>query len=242
VNLNRDGPKILVITGTDTGVGKTFVTTALVRAWRGAGVRVGAIKPVATGAARIDGTLRSADTEALLHVLEPGASIDDVSPMTFEPPLAPSIAARLQGTPLHVETVVNACRSTIQRWRDRADVVLIEGIGGFLCPIGEDGTFADLATALDCPVLVVARAGLGTLNHILLTTEAIQHRGLRVAGIILNQVEPESDLAAQFNPAELARQLGDVGPLLSLCYNFGRQIPPSELVATSPALFFHDRH
>jgi dethiobiotin synthetase len=208
----------LVITGTDTGVGKTYVTSALARFWTRAGRRVGVLKPIATGAARVGGRLVSTDGLVLIEAVGGGVPLEAVVPLVFEAPLAPSVAARRTCGPLHLRVILEKTHECLDWWSEHAEGVLIEGIGGFLCPIAEDATFADLAIALDYPVLVVARSGLGTLNHTLLTIEAVRARALRIAGIILNSTEPGDDESATTNPFELSRWLFGIGPLVRLCY------------------------
>src|SRR5205823_9859727 len=137
--------------------------------------------------------------------------IERVAPLLFEEPLAPPVAARREGAPLAYARVLEATAAALAWWGERAEVLVVEGIGGLLCPLAEGATVADLAIALDHPLVVVARRGLGTLNHTLLTVEAARHRGLRLAGVVLNGAEPTADPRAEVtNPAELARRLDGV--------------------------------
>lgn len=226
------GLRGLFVTGTDTGVGKTWVSSALASAMTRAGVRVGVIKPVATGATRVDGEWRSEDTEALIAAIGREVPRHRVTPILFEEPLAPPVAARRAGEPLDFGRLLAATEEAIAWWSGPggAEVVVVEGVGGLLCPIAERKTVADLAVALDFPVVVVARRGLGTLNHTLLTVEASLLRGLRLAGVVLNGAEPiGSPIAEQTNPEELSRWLGNV-PLLA---ELEHQCEPSA---------FRDRH
>ena len=226
----------LVVTGTDTGVGKTAIITRLVRLWRARGIALAALKPIASGGLMRDGELVSDDTLALQAALggEPPARL--ITPLVYEAPLAPNLAARAVNHLLFLDEIVRGAQACIQEWPTPVTHVLIEGVGGFSCPIAEDATFADLAIVLDFPVLVVARAGLGTLNHTMLTVEAIQRRGLRVAGIVLNAPSPEieSDRSRHGNPAELARRLGGVGPIVSVCYNEQALDPDPGLSSLDP--------
>ena len=109
-----------------------------------------------------------------------------VCPLRLKAPLAPPVAARLE----RVNLDFAGMKTAADWWQGRVEVLLIEGVGGLLCPLTEDKTIADLAVALGYPLLVVARAGLGTINHTLLTVEAARHRGLQVAGVVLNEAEP----------------------------------------------------
>jgi len=167
----------LFVTGTDTGVGKTVVTAAIALALKARGVGVRVVKPVQTG----DG-----DADTLRHLAELEDSPDQIAPFSFRAPLAPLVAARLEGIALDLDAVASAVR------RARGELTLVEGVGGLLCPIGPDWTIADLAARLGLPLLVVARAGLGTVNHTLLTLEEGRRRGLEIAGVVLNGRVDES--------------------------------------------------
>jgi dethiobiotin synthetase len=200
----------LFVVGTDTGVGKTRVASAIARALVEQGRRVGVLKPVATG-----GVGAGDDTSVLLAAIGGEMPRERVTPIAFEEPLAPPVAARRQGTPLAFEDVEHAVAEALAWWADRAELIVVEGVGGLLCPLAERATLADLAVALDYPLVLVARRGLGTLNHILLTVEAARHRALRIAGLVLNGCEPTTQpLAEATNPDELARRLEGV-PLLA---------------------------
>jgi dethiobiotin synthetase len=198
----------LFITGTDTGVGKTRIAAAIARILTAAGRRVGVLKPIATGAERRGDSWCCDDAAALIEAVGGGGATERVAPLLFEEPLAPPVAARRQGEPLTHARVLDATRAALDWWGDRAEVMVVEGIGGLLCPLAEGTTVADLAVALDYPLVVVARRGLGTLNHTLLTVEAARRRGLRVAGVVLNGAGPTADPTAEAtNPEELARRL-----------------------------------
>ena len=208
----------LFVTGTDTGVGKTRVASAIVADLASRGLAVGALKAVATGADWIDGHWRSDDVDALVAALGRSVPRERVAPLVFEAPLAPPVAARLAGEPLAFDRVFGATAEAIDWWAGPggADLLVVEGVGGLLCPIAEGATVADLAVALDYPLLVVAHRGLGTLNHTLLTVGAAQLRGLRVAGVVLNGARPTVDpIAERTNLDELSKRLTDV-PILAV--------------------------
>ena len=213
----------LFVTGTDTGVGKTVVASAIARVLRRSGRRVGVLKPVATGvgeAGRVD------DAEDLIAAIGGGVLVRDVTPLVFRAPMAPVVAARLEGRPLAHAEVRNAARAGLDRWATCADVLIFEGVGGLLCPLAEGSTVADLAIELDLPLVIVARRALGTLNHTLLTIEAASRRGLRLAGVVLNGSEPtNAPLVESSNAAELARRLRDL-PILA---NIPHGIDPAAL-------------
>jgi dethiobiotin synthetase len=191
----------LFITGTDTGVGKTLVAAALVRLLRQQGRRVGACKPVATGAGLVRGQLVSEDSLRLAEAA--GVAVEDVTRWTFAEPAAPPVAARQAGTTLHLKDLIAHTRGAA---RD-VDILIVEGVGGLLCPLTEGETVADLATALGIPLVVVARRSLGTLNHTLLTVEVACQRGLAVAGVVISETTPPASLAEESNVEELRRRL-----------------------------------
>ncbi|AGA30654.1 dethiobiotin synthase [Singulisphaera acidiphila] len=204
----------LFVVGTDTGVGKTRVAAAIARILTGQGRRVGVLKPVATGAIRRGESWECEDGEALIRAVGGSIPLERVVPLIYEEPLAPSVAARRLGTPLAPEQVVQGVRASLGWWSERADVMVVEGVGGLLAPLAERMTVVDLAEALDYPLLIVARRGLGTLNHTLMTVECAQRRGLRVAGIVLNSPEPgEPGVAELTNAEELARLVGPISIL-----------------------------
>lgn len=213
-------PRGLFITGTDTGVGKTRVAALIARHLRGQGRRVGVLKPVATGSEPgPDGTPIWPDAESLAEALGGGIPRERIAPLVFHEPLAPPVAARRAGAPLDHSRVVDASRDAIRWWRDErgAEVLVVEGVGGWLCPLAEESTVADLALELDFPLVLVARLGLGTLNHTLLTLESATRRGARIAGVVLNGSAPTVDpLAESTNPEELVRRLGVDIPLLAV--------------------------
>ena len=211
----------LFVVGTDTGVGKTFVAASIARSMVGEGRRVGVLKPVATGATRVGDGWRADDADRLIEAIGGDIPTAEVCPIAFAEPLAPPVAARRDGACLSAETVYDATFAAIGRWRSARDVevMVVEGVGGLLCPLAEGITVADLAVRLDYPLVVVARRGLGTLNHTLLTVEAALSRSLRVAGVVLNGAEPTADpIAEATNPPELARRLGPVPILAELSH------------------------
>jgi len=197
----------LFVTATDTGVGKTEVACALLRGWRARGLDVGAMKPAQSGHEPGE----RSDAERLSEAAGGGDPPELVCPYTFLPPLAPGGAARLAGTAVSLERLLAAARALAARHA----ALLVEGAGGLFTPLGERETYADLAVALGLPALVVARAGLGTVNHAALTCEALRARGVAVAAVVLNRVGPTDDPSVPHNAAEIARLTGArvLGPL-----------------------------
>jgi dethiobiotin synthetase len=194
----------LFVTATDTGVGKTYVTALIARALRSAGRVVGAYKPVCSGAdIAANGTVSWDDITALTDAIGGAFDSQQVCPLRFRAPLAPNIAARREGAQIYFEQLVHGA----DWWKGRVDVLLVEGVGGLLCPLTDRETIADLALALRYPLLIIARLGLGTINHTLLTVEAARSRGLPVAGIVLNEAEPLASLSGtEENPVEIERR------------------------------------
>ena len=194
----------LFVTGTDTGVGKTVVTSAIVRYWHSQGRNVGAYKPVASGCETDPhGSPYWGDVEAYYTALDGKFARDRICPQTFSAPLAPPIAARQEGRVVDSQLLLNGAAW----WQTQVDSLLVEGAGGLLSPLTETESNADLAIALGLPVLVVARTGLGTINHTLLTVEVAQRRGLQVIGVIMSTAQPTpGDESVNSNPEELARR------------------------------------
>jgi dethiobiotin synthetase len=197
----------LFVTATDTGVGKTEVACALVRAARAAGLDAAAMKPAQSG--HVEG--EPSDADRLRAAAGAGDPAELVCPYTFAAPLAPAVAARLAGVEISFARVLEAARTLAARHA----ALVVEGAGGLMTPLTERETYADLARALALPVLVVARAGLGTVNHTVLTLEALRARGLEVAGVVLNRASPAGDPSEPHNAAEIER-LGGARVLAAL--------------------------
>jgi 8-amino-7-oxononanoate synthase/dethiobiotin synthase len=183
------------VTGTDTGVGKTFVTAAIAANLKASGFRTAIFKPIQTGA--IDGADDAGYSGRLADcAAETGQALAD--------PLAPSVAARLDGTEVDVDSITRA----FERLLAEHDVVVVEGAGGLLVPLTADMTMADLACDLALPLVVVARPALGTLNHTALSIEAARSRGLEVLGVVISGFPSSPNFAEATNPVELERLCG----------------------------------
>ncbi|MCL2830201.1 MAG: dethiobiotin synthase [Betaproteobacteria bacterium] len=178
-------PSAWFVTGTDTEIGKTFVTCALLHAFRAAGFSAAGMKPVAAGC---DETGENEDVAALRAASSPLQALprEWVNPWCFAQPVAPHIAAREEGRIITMEPVLSA----FAHLSSSCDVVLVEGVGGFRVPLGRDFDSADLACAFGLPLLLVVGLRLGCINHALLTAEAIRARGLTLAGWVANTVDP----------------------------------------------------
>ena len=191
----------LFVTGTDTGVGKTRVAVALIHALRARGLRVAAMKPVSAGSA--PGELNG-DVTALLHAANVDADLRDVNPYAFAEPVAPHIAAELAGVRIELDVIAAA----FGRLAAAADVVVVEGAGGWRVPLNERDDMADLAQRLGLPVVLVVGLRLGCLNHALLTAESIARRQLPWAGWVGNHIDPAMARQAE-NIAALRARLPD---------------------------------
>ncbi len=174
------------VTGTDTGAGKTFVSSALIRALAAHGLDVAALKPVASGCRAHAGRLVSADARRLLAAVNVRQSLPDMTQYAFAPAVSPHLAAAQAGVPIRWKPIQSALRTQMQR----ADLVIVEGAGGWLAPPGPRVCIADLARALRLPVILVVGLRLGALNHALLTAESIAAYGLPLAGFIINVRDP----------------------------------------------------
>jgi dethiobiotin synthetase len=175
------------VTGTDTGVGKTRVAAALCRGLAARGVRVAAMKPVASGCAEMPEGLRNEDALALLAAMNVRARYSDVNPYAFAPAIAPHIAAREAGVDIDFDVLDRA----FERLRMQSHALIVEGAGGWLAPIDASRTFADLAVRWQMDVVLVVGMRLGCLNHALLTAESIERGGLRLRGWVANAIDPK---------------------------------------------------
>jgi dethiobiotin synthetase len=204
--------KGLFITGTGTGVGKTYVAALIARALRASGVRVGVYKPVASGCNETAQGLVSPDATSLWEAAGRVGGIERVCPQMFAAPLAPHLAARAEGKRVDGKLL----REGIEYWRETSEIVLVEGAGGLMSPISDEDYNADLAAEFGYPLLVVAANELGVINATLQTliTATTYCDGLDVAGIVLNSVAPHpDDVSVVSNADEIARRC--VPPLLA---------------------------
>jgi dethiobiotin synthetase len=204
----------LFITGTDTGVGKTYVAALIARELARTGKRVGVYKPAASGCVRgVDGLLVADDAVALWEAAGRPGELDRVAPQRYAAPLAPHLAARAEGRRVDAQLL----RDGLAYWHERSEVVLVEGAGGLMSPISDDDYNAGLAAEFGFPLVVVAPNVLGVINQTLQTliTAANYRGGLSIAGIVLNDVREAShtDPSTATNRTELAARCDR--PLLS---------------------------
>lgn len=182
--------RCLFVAGTDTDVGKTYVSCLLLRQLSSELFRVGAYKPVASGVSSIEGS----DGHRLMHAIGQTDTIDQVSPQRFAAPLAPPVAARLEGRVVDHPSIL----SGFHKWRSRTDFLLVEGAGGLMSPLSERWTNADLIQAMDIPILLVSNWRLGVVNQVLTSLVACDSLQIHVHGIVLNDVENHGATRSHF--------------------------------------------
>ncbi len=216
----------IFITGTDTEVGKTVVAAGLAMVLKERGIKVGVMKPVATGCRGVEKRLVSADAVYLMEAAEnefPALT----SPSRFRNPLAPNVAAVLEKKEVDFKQISRAYRELQKHY----DFLIVEGIGGLLVPIAKDYFVTNLIREFQLPVLIVARGGLGTINHTLLTVDAAVIRGFEIRGIIFNRIPSVNfSLAEMTNPkvvqeltgAPVLGSLPEIDDLDIECCRFGR--------------------
>jgi dethiobiotin synthetase len=197
--------KGIFITGTDTAVGKTFVGAGLAAALRKGGIDVGVMKPAETGCGLRKGILAPSDALKLIKAGGVDDPLDLVNPYRFREPLAPAIAAAREGKRIEIRRIVSAFRILARKHA----CMIVEGAGGIMVPLTTSHNYLDLARVLNLPVLIVARPGLGTINHTLLTVMALRSRGLRIAGIVINhRSKTRPGLAERTGPPVIERLSG----------------------------------
>ena len=189
-------PRGVFVTATDTGAGKTAVTAGLAAVLLKRGVDVGVFKPVSAGG--------TADARFLAKAAGVTDALELVNPVRLAAPLSPNVAAELEGRQVPMEPILDS----YSRLASLHDIVLVEGVGGLLVPIRDDFLVSDLAARLNLPLMVVARAALGTINHTMLTLEAATRRNLEIKGVVYNTTGPGDPRAARTSPDVIARLTG----------------------------------
>ena len=215
----------IFITGTDTGVGKTYTAVCLLRLARASGLRCAGMKPICCG--------DRADAELLLEASSAGLTIDDINPVWMRTPAAPLPAAEAEQVSIDPQRLVDH----LTRLQAQFDFVVVEGVGGWLVPISADYFISDLAVAMRLPVLVVALNRLGCLNHTMLTLRSVAASGLGCAGLVLNSPRSrEVDFAVATNREVLSR-IGGV-PMLPELNDSRTTIPPEwrQILASGAAV------
>ncbi|WMW80395.1 dethiobiotin synthase [Undibacterium cyanobacteriorum] len=191
------------ITGTDTEIGKTFVTSALLRAFTQQGRSTLGMKPIASGAEEVDGVLHNEDVDSLVAASSIKAPQEIVVPYLMRTPAAPHIVAKLENVKMDVQHVQHC----YQQAQSLADVVLVEGVGGFCVPLDDQTSTVDLAQRLGLPVILVVGMRLGCINHALLTAQAIRASGLKLAAWVANTVDSDMRFFDE-NVQAIAQRIG----------------------------------
>ena len=187
----------IFVTGTGTEIGKTVIAGGLAAALKQSGTNVGVMKPISTG--------DTADAQFLKHTAQVDDTLASINPIYLRHPLAPSVAARMENRDIDLPCIETAFAALQQKY----DFVIVEGVGGIAVPIQDDFLVAHLISRLRLPILIVSQAGLGTLNHTLLTVAFAQQFALQIAGIVLNRLSQEPvGLAETTNPVEIEKLTG----------------------------------
>jgi len=198
--------KGVFVTGSDTGVGKTVIAGAIAAAIKAHGMDVGVMKPVASGAKEIDGSLVSEDVVFLKKIIDSTNDDDLVNPVRLKPPIAPTIAAVKSGVPIDIDKVWKA----YEVLSDRHDFVVVEGIGGLMVPVDDTLFVADLVRKMDLPLVIVGSDYLGTINHTLLTVEYAKSRNIRIKGIIINMLKGDDGFVREIEKYSSVPILGTI--------------------------------
>lgn len=184
-------PKHIFVTGTDTEVGKTRISTGLIAVLQKQGVKAAGMKPVASGCDWIDGQWQNEDALAMIAQSHVSLPYPLINPYAFEPAIAPHIAASRVNTKIDISEI----KQHFEQIKTEADAVVVEGAGGWQVLLNQTETMADLAVALDLPIVLVVAIKLGCINHALLSVESIQQRGLRIAGWVANHLDEQGESA-----------------------------------------------
>ncbi len=210
--------KGVFITGTDTEVGKTLIAGGLARLFSNMGINVGVMKPVETGGEYKKGKLVGKDTEYLIRMSKIQDTYSHINPYILQHPLAPYVAAKLEGKKIYKKKILASFRNLTNKY----DFLIVEGCGGFLVPITSNYMISDLAGDMKLPVIVVARAELGSINHTLLTLDYARRSGLKVIGIIINRTSRNIQISEKTNPQTI-KTFGKVPILGVVPYTSGRK-------------------
>ena len=205
INLDIPKAKGLFITGTDTGIGKTLVAGTIAQILTASGRKVGVFKPIASGCRKTRQGLVSGDAEFLAYCANSQFPLSVVNPVTFETPAAPVLCQRQEGRKVDFEQISSNYRYICEN----CDVVIVEGIGGIRVPISENVDVLDLAGAFGLAVVIVSRPGLGTINHTLLTIDAVRSADLTLAGVVINGYDESRAGLAEATSPQIIAQCGN---------------------------------
>jgi len=192
------------VTGTDTGVGKTLISAALIHSLCEKGLRVSGMKPVASGCVRKNGGFRNEDADRLLEASNVDADYNLICPYRFLEPVAPHIAAKESGVDISIAHIAQCYRQLYSC----SDAVVVEGVGGWQVPINEKQTMSDVAAELALPVVIVVGGRLGCINHALLTAEGVLASGVSIAGWVFNQIDPDMQQLVAVKQSLISRMPG----------------------------------
>lgn len=201
--------KGIFITGTDTGVGKTFIICGLLRTFNKMGINTCPMKPVETGCKARKNKLVPADTVKLIRASGTNESMDLINPYRLKHPLAPAVSAELEGVKIQKKIILSAYKSLLNKY----DITLVEGAGGIMVPVYKNYLIIDLIKDMDVPLIIVARPGLGTINHSLLTIKAAREKGINIKGVIINHAAKAKKGLAKKTNSEVIEKLGKVSVL-----------------------------
>lgn len=202
----------IFVTGTDTNVGKTYVSCLLIRKLRAVGLATGAYKPVCSGAEfGADGRPFWSDIEALRSAAGAEVPLDLICPQRFLAAVAPNVAAELEGSTVSNDLLLNGFFA----WTTKVEALVVEGAGGIFCPLSDELTVLDLATQIQAPVIVVAANRLGVISHTRLAVDRLRQSGLDVAAVILNETQAtdSADLSHTTNAGQLSHWIPNVAVL-----------------------------
>ena len=198
--------KGVFVTGSDTGVGKTVIAGAIAAAIKAQGLDVGVMKPVASGAKKIDGKLVSEDAVYLKKIIDSTDDDDLVNPVRLEPSIAPTMAASKGGVPIDIDKIWKAYEALT----NKHDFVVVEGIGGLMVPIDDTLFVADLVSKMDLALVIVSSDYLGAINHTLLTVEYARSRNIRIKGIVINMLKNGDDFVREIEKYSSVPILGTI--------------------------------
>ncbi len=217
--------KTFFITGTDTGVGKTIVAGIIAAAMRARRLKVGVMKPAETGCREKRGDLLPSDAIFLKKASGSDLPLDIICPYRFSEALAPAVAAKRAGRKIDLRVI----ERNFEHIRAESDIVLVEGAGGVMVPFSGRKLYLDLAAELGLPLIIVARAGLGTINHTLLTVAAARARKIKISAIILNQGRKNKGDAASLTNPEAVKDYSGIKAVYSLQFIAGIKKNPALL-------------
>jgi dethiobiotin synthetase len=211
--------KGIFITGTDTGVGKTYIAERIATGLRGKGINVGVMKPAETGCRHRAGKLIPQDALRLIKAAGTEDSLDVVNPYRFREPLAPFVSAQRSGKIIEPRTIMQSFKTLCRKH----EFMVVEGAGGIMVPLTSRYSYLDLAHAMKFPVVVVSRPGLGTINHTLLTISALAARDIAIAGIIINYATDRKAGLAEKTSSSVIRKISKL-PILGTVLHEGRTV------------------